>query len=423
MIGNRGAYYLGLTDLDSTVLTPCLALLEGAAVFLKKLPEITCAEPEEEKRLQIEELHHGFDLITGALADLEIIFPLHWNVIVIHWLLHQLEEVLRFGSFSAVNMLLIERYHVRLKLMFEGGTVNPMRTLSNKMSAFHDAEYWRLVNHNKPGSGKKNKRLSSIASNVAAAVVERKTEAEALGAGVWQTLSSPQFKLLLETWAREIGHNFDVQILDKYKAFIAQGPQKRQRTANGARVDWWTAEKWRDWFEHALEIRSVSGRWAPWQRRFLNITGRVQTYRMATVGSAMFCTKRHSDNRKFDNSSIEQLFEHEDGARRDTCFGRIQGIFTHTMPWSKEVGKELTGFTKRVVIEADWFVPVFGPRSRSGLLQVAFDEEWSGFSRMGFLINMYAHNIALWPSGGVAGASERDTVFDVVRYHYFDTEE
>ena len=93
------------------------------------------------------------------------------------------------------------------------------------------------------------------------------------------------------------------------------------------------------------------------------------------------------------------------------------------MPWSKEVGKELTGFTKRVVIEADWFVPVFGPRSRSGLLQVAFDEDWSGYSRMGFLINMYAHNIALWPSGGVAGASERETVFDVVRYHYFDTEE
>jgi hypothetical protein len=238
MVGNRGAYYLGLTDLDSAVLRPCLALLEGASVFLKKLPEITCADPEEEKRLQGQELHHAFDLITGALADLEIIFPLHWSGIVIHWLLHQLEEVIQFGGFDAVSMLVIERYHVKLKMMFEGGSVNPMRTLTNKMTAFHDAEHWRLINHDKPGAGKRNKRLSSIANNVAAAIVERKTEAEAVGAGVWVILPSRQFKLLLETWAREIGHDFDVQILDKYKAFISQGPQKRQRTESGASVDW-----------------------------------------------------------------------------------------------------------------------------------------------------------------------------------------
>jgi hypothetical protein len=144
---------------------------------------------------------------------------------------------------------------------------------------------------------------------------------------------------------------------------------------------------------------------------------------MATIGSAMFCTKRHSDKRKFDNSSIEQLFEHEVDGRRDTCFGRIQDIFTHSMPWSNEVGKSLTGLSTRVVIEADWYVPGIGPRSRSGLQQVAFDKEWSGFSRMGFLINMYAHNIALWPTDGIVGADERDTIFDVVRYHYFDTEE
>ena len=48
MLGHRGAYYLALTDLDGAVLRICLTLLEGAAVFLKKMPEITCAEPERE---------------------------------------------------------------------------------------------------------------------------------------------------------------------------------------------------------------------------------------------------------------------------------------------------------------------------------------------------------------------------------------
>ena len=425
MIGHRGAYYLALTDLDGTVLRICLSLLEGAAAFLKKLPEITCAEPEVERQEQLAELEHGFDLLTGALADLEIIFPLHWNGIVIHWLLHQLGEVIEFGRFQAVSMLVIERLHVKLKAMMEGGTVNPSRTLANKMSAFHDAEYWRLVN-SKRGSGNKMKRLSSIASKVAAATAERKTEATTLGKGLWVKLPPRQFQLLLETWAREIGPEFDVQILDKYKAYIKQPAQKKQRTLAGNRlVEWWTAEQLKGWFERACEQRGVGTRWAPWQRRFADITDHVQTFKMATVGNAYFCTVGHSAKRKYDNSTIEQLFVHEDDGRRDSCFGRIQEIFVHNMPWSKEPGKELSGFSQRVVIEADWYVPVgrFVPVSRSGLQQVVFDESWSDASRMGFLINMYAHNISLWPTNGIAGDTERATLFDVVRYHYFDSEE
>ena len=424
MLGHKGAYFLGLTDLDGSVLQVCLTLLEGAAVFLKKLPEITCAEPEAERQQQREELERGFDLLTGALADMEMMFPLHWNGIAIHYLLHQLEDVIRFGRFKGVNMLVIERFHVKLKAMMEGGKVNPMRTLTTKMTAYQDAEHWRLKLWSKGGK-LKNKRLSSIASNVVAATVEPKTEASTSGAGVWVILQPRQFKLLLETWAREIGPEFDVQILDKFKTFIKQPANKRQRTATGYRVvEWWTAGKWKEWFTLALEQRGVGARWAPWQRRFADITDHVQVFRMVTLGSAMFCTVDHSHKRKFDNSTIEQLFEHENG-RQESCFGRIQELFTHAMPWSNVPGKELSGFSQRVVLEADWYIPVdpFFPPSRSGLQQVVFDEHWSKTSRMGFLINMYAHNISLWPTNGIPGDSERDTVFDVIRYHYFDSEE
>lgn len=425
MLGHKGAYFLGLTDLDGSVLRVCLTLLEGAAVFLRKRPVITCAEPEVERHQQREDLERGFDLLTGALADMEVIFPLHWNGIVIHWLLHQLEEVIHFGDFEAVHMLVIERYHVKIKAMMDGGTVNPMRTLTTKMTAYQDAEVWRLMQWAKGGK-LRNKRLSSIASNVAAAIVEPKTEASTVGKGVWVILPPRQFKLLLETWAREIGPGFDVQILDKFKAFIRQPAQKRRRTASGAYqvVEWWTAGKWKEWFSLALEQRGVGARWAPWQRRFAEITDHVQVFRMATVGSAMFCTVGHSNKRKFDNSTIEQLFEHENG-RQESCFGRIQDLFTHAMPWSNEPGKELSGFSQRVVLEADWYVPVdpFFPPCRSGLQQVVFDEHWSNTSRMGFLINMYAHNISLWPTNGIAGDGERNTVFNVIRYHYFDSEE
>ena len=258
-----------------------------------------------------------------------------------------------------------------------------------------------------------------------AATVEPKTEASTSGAGVWVILQPRQFKLLLETWAREIGPEFDVQILDKFKTFIKQPANKRQRTATGYRVvEWWTAGKWKEWFTLALEQRGVGARWAPWQRRFADITDHVQVFRMVTLGSAMFCTVDHSHKRKFDNSTIEQLFEHENG-RQESCFGRIQELFTHAMPWSNVPGKELSGFSQRVVLEADWYIPVdpFFPPSRSGLQQVVFDEHWSKTSRMGFLINMYAHNISLWPTNGIPGDSERDTVFDVIRYHYFDSEE
>ena len=425
MLGHRGAYYLALTDLDGAVLRICLTLLEGIAVFLKKMPEITCAEPELERQEQIAELKRGFDLLTGALADLEIIFPLHWNGIVIHVLLHQLEDVLRFGRFEAVNILVIERFHVKLKAMIKGGTVNPSRTLANKMSAFHDAEHHRLSTSSKEG-GRTNKRLSSIVSKVDAAIAERKTEATPIGKGIWVKLLPRQFQLLLETWARAIGPDFDVQILDKFKAYIRQPAQKKQRTLAGNRpVEWWTAEKWKEWFGRACEQRGVGARWAPWQLRFEDISDHVQTFKMATVGSAYFCTVAHSAKRKYDNSTIEQLFEHEDDGRRDSCFGRIQDIFVHSMPWSNEAGKELSGYSQRVVIDADWYVPVgpYVPVGRSGLRQVVFDESWSNSSRMGFLINMYAHNISLWPANGIAADSERDTLFEVVRYNYFDSEE
>ena len=232
MIGHRGAYYLALTDLDGVVLRICLTLLEGAAVFLKKMPEITCAEPEIERQEQLAELERGFDLLTGALADLEIIFPLHWNGIVIHWLLHQLEEVIHFGRFSAVNMLVIERLHVKLKAMMRGGTVNPSRTLANKMSAFHDAEHWRLVN-SKRGGGKKMKRLSSIASNVAAATAERKTEATTIGKGLWVKLPPRQFQLLLA----QLGQSSMCKFWTSTRLTLSS--QRKRGSARWRVIDWW----------------------------------------------------------------------------------------------------------------------------------------------------------------------------------------
>jgi hypothetical protein len=120
------------------------------------------------------------------------------------------------------------------------------------MTAYQDAEHWRLKLWSKGGK-LKNKRLSSIASNVVAATVEPKTEASTSGAGVWVILQPRQFKLLLETWAREIGPEFDVQILDKFKTFIKQPANKRQRTATGYRVvEWWTAGKWKEWFTDCI---------------------------------------------------------------------------------------------------------------------------------------------------------------------------
>ena len=99
-------------------------------------------------------------------------------------------------------------------------------------------------------------------------------------------------------------------------------------------------------------------------------------------------------------------------------------IFTHTMPWSEVVGQEQNGVTTRVLIEADWYTAVPGEpiNPRNGLRQVQFDQLWC-VSAMAYLINMYAHNLAMWPSNGQRGDTERTTRFDVVHYHYFDTEE
>ena len=46
-------------------------------------------------------------------------------------------------------------------------------------------------------------------------------------------------------------------------------------------------------------------------------------------------------------------------------------------------------------------------------------------SHMGFLIDMYSHNInlTLWSANRIDLDTERTIQFDVVHYHYFDSEE
>jgi hypothetical protein len=72
MIGNRGAYFIGLTDLSVEVRNIILSFLSAAATFLEKLPEIISADPAAEKAMQDATLVQAFETMVGALADMEV---------------------------------------------------------------------------------------------------------------------------------------------------------------------------------------------------------------------------------------------------------------------------------------------------------------------------------------------------------------
>ena len=100
--GDRGAYFIGLTDIAPALQKNFIELLKVAGGFIAK-----SSTPADLKRMN--------DRLVVVLAELEIALPIYWNSSTRHLLLHMYSTILQLGHFWAISMLGVERLHVLIK--------------------------------------------------------------------------------------------------------------------------------------------------------------------------------------------------------------------------------------------------------------------------------------------------------------------
>ena len=100
--GDRGAYFIGLTDIAPALQKNFIELLKVAGGFIAKT-----SKPADLNRLN--------DRLVVVLAELEIALPIYWNSSTRHLLLHMYSTILELGHFWAISMLGVERLHVLIK--------------------------------------------------------------------------------------------------------------------------------------------------------------------------------------------------------------------------------------------------------------------------------------------------------------------
>lgn len=74
----------------------------------------------------------------SAMAYLELVLPVYWQVISHHLLCHAHDQIENMGAFWAQNMLAIERLHVLLKQLARG-TRNLMSSIMNNYNIYDAA--------------------------------------------------------------------------------------------------------------------------------------------------------------------------------------------------------------------------------------------------------------------------------------------
>jgi hypothetical protein len=100
--GDRGAYFIGLTDVAPALRNNFIELLKVTGGFIAK----TSA------KANLKKLNNR---LLVVLAELEKALPIYWNTSTRHLLLHMYETILSLGHFWSISMLGVERLHVLIK--------------------------------------------------------------------------------------------------------------------------------------------------------------------------------------------------------------------------------------------------------------------------------------------------------------------
>ena len=97
----------------------------------------------------------------------------------------------------------------------------------------------------------------------------------------------------------------------------------------------------------------------------------------ALLADVPFTTQNYSSTKRTDDSYVMEWYFEGDGQEAQ-AFGRIQRIFEHTIPWSKDTE---TGSTTAVFVQCNWYSPVGEKSSSTNIVQVRRNHNWdvSGF--------------------------------------------
>ena len=131
LAGDRGAYILGLTDMDASY-------KEVLIEFIRLLGRLIMKHnsPDSIKKIR--------DDLAFCMALLEIKMPMYWNKLATHLLLHAPDQLLRVAAFWAQNMLSVERFHVLLHNLARGSR-NKLASLANKYDLYDVCQTnWRF---------------------------------------------------------------------------------------------------------------------------------------------------------------------------------------------------------------------------------------------------------------------------------------
>ena len=151
--GDRGCYFIGLTDIDPAVKQLFMELLRVVGGFMKKytirsqllrylyynvyiyiyiyflfnsfipifpcfnhvVATCNCTIIRLDLLISYMYTYRLHERLVVVLAELEILLPIYWNTSTRHYLLHMYQMILSLGHFWAISMLGVERLHVLIK--------------------------------------------------------------------------------------------------------------------------------------------------------------------------------------------------------------------------------------------------------------------------------------------------------------------
>jgi hypothetical protein len=385
--GDRGAYFLGLTDVTEYLKLLFIELLQVAGGFMKKT-----TRPTELQSLQ--------ERLTVVLAKLEVYLPIYWNTSTRHFLLHMYGTILNLGHFWSISMLGVERLHVLIKTLAKGGTRNLLKTLEKKYSLFCLCQTkWRYNSRHEWTDVKHTFNKKPM--------LEPTGLIELLGAQHKRNCTDWLFKQLQDQWAIK-SKPYD-RFRDHYDRYVVTCTERK---VHAEVFHKWNPRQRGPVNEDEEKKRDQQLKWQSMERCVWEVdrikldgvlfrTERIQTHKGTVTDNSYVIGETFTYGRQ--NGSRSR------SAQPERCYGRIQKIYLHFM--YPPLAEDLVNATDKCRIDpykiqsAPWAVFLkckwyeeSEQNPNNGLNQVRYNAAWTQSCPFIAISGCKAMNCILWPS-------------------------